>query len=310
MLVKHEGKDVKLPDFLIVGAAKSGTTSLHYYLKQHPQIFMPKVKELWFFSFMDNIPNIRHGHLAKMIVSKFDQYINYFQDANSSQIIGEACPGYLYTYESTIANIKKTYKEKYKDLKIIIILRNPAERAWSQFMMNRKSGEEPLDDFLEVLKPDIIRKRLNDGWSIGFDYVGFGMYCEQVRAFIKDFPETRIFLYDEFSWDSLKVVREIFTFIGVDPMFVLDTEKRHNISGKPRLVSLNRLIYGRYPLKKLLKSVIPYQVRARIRTAVDQRNIQRQEMPIALRSKLIDIYREEIIKLQDLLNKDLSSWLE
>src|SRR3990167_8952287 len=105
MRVTVRGMGVKLPDFLIVGAAKSGTTSLYYYLKQHPQIFMPRQKELRYFC-LAHIPPIE-SRKSKLLgpVWSLDGYISHFREAWDSQIMGEACPGYLYAYEDTIRNI-------------------------------------------------------------------------------------------------------------------------------------------------------------------------------------------------------------
>lgn len=308
MIVNYKGKDVKLPDFLIVGAAKSGTTSLHYYLKHHPDVFMPKVKETWFLTLMDN-QNVKSPiGLENSVVREVEDYIKCFSKAKDGQMIGEACPGYLYTYNNAIRNIKSLYGEKYKNIKIIIILRNPSERAWSHFMMHRENHVEHISDMSEALKPEIITQRVKNKFT--FDYIGFGMYYMQVKAFIEEFPETKIFLYDEFSKDSLKVTKEIFIFLGVDSGFVPDIEVRHNISGKTRFDSLNRFIHGKYPMKRFFKSLIPDQTRIWIREAVDRRNIQKQEMPIELRTKLAGLYRDDILKLQGLIKRDLSMWLE
>src|SRR3990172_9835933 len=152
MIVDYNGKLTKLPDFFVVGAARSGTTSLHYYLKQHPEIFMPEVKEIKFFRFLNTpIELIRmvKKKRALRLVYKFDDYIGHFEKALDTQMIGEANPGYLYVYKDTIKNIKVVYRENYKNLKIIIILRNPVDRAWSHFMFDRRSGREQIEDFRE-----------------------------------------------------------------------------------------------------------------------------------------------------------------
>ena len=312
MLISYKGKEVKLPDFLIVGAQKSGTTSLHYYLKQHPQIFMPKVKELWFFSFMDAPPEWVRERAQRGLptIIKLDDYISYFAKASDSQVMGEACPIYLYKYSDTIRNIKRVYREKHKDLKIIIILRNPAERALSHFMMNRRQGE-PLEDLMEAVKLEVIDRRLEENWSlVYYDYVGFGMYHEQVRAFMEEFPHAKVFLYDEFCVDALKVVREIFAFLGVDKGFTSDVGIRHNVSGDTRFGLLDRLVHAQYPLKRLLKLFVPHEMRQRLMHKVDEKNIQRKQMPDDIRKELIErYYKDNILKLQKLINRDLSSWL-
>ena len=118
MIINYKGKKAKLPDFLFVGAARSGTTTLYHHLMQNPQIFMPKVKQLWFFSFMDAPPEWVRERAQRGLptIIKLDDYISYFAKASDSQVMGEACPIYLYKYSDTIRNIKRVYREKHKDL--------------------------------------------------------------------------------------------------------------------------------------------------------------------------------------------------
>jgi hypothetical protein len=119
MDVRVQGKIVKLPDFLIVGAVRGGTTSLYNYLKQHPQIFMPKEKEPQFFAFSEKPTHYPHPP----IIWKFDDYVKLFENAEESQLIGEASLGYSLCYEETINNIKKyipewnhnEFKESYRE---------------------------------------------------------------------------------------------------------------------------------------------------------------------------------------------------
>ena len=311
MNIFYDGKEAKLPDFLIVGAAKSGTTSLHYYLRQHPQIFMPKLKELWFFCFLDaTVSYLKNLRWKDRVVSGFDDYIWHFRDANENLVIGEACPSYLYMYSTTIRNIKKVYLEKYKDLKIIIILRNPAERAWSHFMMQRRDNLEPLNDFREVLKPASLKHRLTEDMKLDFDYIGWGMYFEQVKAFIEEFRDVKVVLFEELSHDSVKTVKEIYRFLNVDIEFIPDMKIQYNISGNVRFRLLEDLFVKKYVLREVVKSLLPYDLRKKIRYKVQEKNVQRQQMPADIKVKLIEhYYYDDILRLQKLINRDLSSWI-
>lgn len=305
MIVNYNGKDVKLPDFLIVGAAKSGTTSLYYYLKQHPRIFLPKVKELCFFRFMDS------PKADKKFVSKFDDYAAYFKDAVAGQVAGEVCPFYMYSYADTIRNIKRGYGAKCKALKIMFILREPAERAWSHFMMNRKDGYEDSENLMDAVRPDVLAERLSGEHRAGYDYIGLGMYYEQVKAFMDEFPECRVFLYDELSSNGVKVVKEMFSFLGVDDGFSPNMEERYNISGIAKSSFLNRLVERQYPLKGIVRRIIPHEIRQKIKQSVSRRNIERQEMPGHVRQELTrKYYEDDIRKLEKLINWNLSAWVE
>ena len=315
MIVDYNGKLTNLPDFLIVGAAKSGTTSLHYYLKQHPEIFMPEVKEIALFRYL-NTPKEYISMVEKKwslkLVYKFDDYIKHFKKALDSQMIGEACPGYRYAYKDTIKNIKIIYRENYKNLKIIIILRNPADRAWSFFMMLRRDGQEPIEEFKEALKPEVYNKRLKDnkGFPVGIpNYIGVGRYYEQVDAYMREFKDVKIFLYDDLCTDAVKVVREIYNFLGVSEGVTPNIKKRYNISGVSKVKLLHTLVTHKYMMKDILKYFIPFKMRKKIRYAILEKIIQRKEIPQDIRKEVNkQFYENDIIKLQDLIRRDLSSW--
>lgn len=312
MLINHNGKDVKLPDFLIVGAAKSGTTSLHYYLKQHPQIFMPNVKELRFFSLMDTSPDSTHDWLKGSDgIFSIDKYLSYFKDAKDVQVIGESCPIYLYTYKDTIRNIKKVYGESHGSLKIILILRNPAEMAWSHFMMRRKNGAEPLEDFREYLKPDVVNRRLNNHRCSEVDYIGFGMYYEQVKSFMDEFADIKIFTYDDLCADGLEVTRAIFRFLEVDDGFIPEMETKYNVSGNVSSKLLGYLIIKKYLLKDFLKLIVPRGIRRKMRLKLETKIVDRKHIPDDIRQELIErYYKEDICKLGNLIGRELSTWLK
>jgi hypothetical protein len=120
-----------------VGAPRRGTTSLYFYLREHPQIFMPGIKEPHFFAFSGKPTYYKHNP----IVWKLKDYAGLFAAATEGQVLGEASPGYLYYHERAIENIKK-YVPAWEDLRIIMILRNPALRAFSHYLVLRLTDRE------------------------------------------------------------------------------------------------------------------------------------------------------------------------
>lgn len=313
MIIYHEGKNWRLPDFLIVGAAKSGTTSLHYYLKQHPQIFMPKVKELWFFAYRGEPPSCIPLWLKDewgLRFSDLSDYTRHFADAGENQIIGEISPIYLYRYEKTISNIKEVYEGKYKHLKIIMILRNPIERAWSHFVMNKRDGNEELDNFMEAIRDDVVRQRLKSLGIPSYDYCGMGLYLPGVKAYLNEFLKVKVILYDDLCADSIKVVKEVFGFLGVDDEFIPDTAKRYNISGEPKSKILDYLIAKRNPIKTALKCILPYHIRSKMKYLAFNYILKKRPMPEEVRQFLRNYYRDSIIALSQLIHRDLSEWLK
>lgn len=302
-----------LPNFLIVGAAKSGTTSLHNYLRQHPQIFMPEVKENFFFSFMGKHPNFISPDPLEPICCRLDDYIKIFEGAQEGQVAGEASPSYLYTYEATIKNLKKVYGQGLQKLRIIIILRNPIDRAWSQYFHFIKHGKEVIA-FDKAIHPDTIGSRLSDNWNIFYDYIGFGMYFHQVKAFWDNFSHVKIFFFEDLNRNCSKLIRSIFEFLDVEPSFQPKLSLRYNVSGVPKNHFIYKFLIQPNPLRNaisrtFIRRIISERSRYKIIEYLNAKDLKRPEMNRHTREYLANLYRDDLLKLQKLLNRDLSHWL-
>jgi hypothetical protein len=302
MIVELDGKKVKLPDFFIAGVSRSGSTSLYYALKQHPRLYFPRLKEPLFF----NGPYFSGHNVNKSVTCGIEEYIQLFSKAHD-QTIGEATVSYLYSYESVIPNMKKVYGNNYKNIKIIIMLRNPAERAFSHYKLIVRDAMEPLD-FEEAIKADVIEKRRDK--RLGYDYIGFGMYHKQVKAFIDNFPNVQVLIYEDYRDNNMDVIKKICQFLEVDDSFAPDLEVRYNVSGKVRIRWLyDYVFFKKSLLKDFLKPFIPYELELRIRHRFIEKNTRQWDMSPDTKKKLHSIYENAIYKLQGLLKKDLSFWL-
>jgi hypothetical protein len=302
VIIEINNEKVKLPDFIIAGVSRSGTTSLYHALIQHPKIFFPSIKEPFFF----NGPYFKNYNVHKSAISTIDEYVQLFSGA-SEEIIGEATTTYLYSFETVIANLKVIYGSEYKDIKIIIILRNPAERAFSQYKLLVRDALESLD-FEEAIKADVIERRREI--RIGYDYVGFGMYYQQVKAFLEHFSNVKVFIYEDFRNNNMKVIKEIFRFLKVDDAFTPKISLRYNVAGRVKLRWLHDFVFFKKSfIKDFLKPFIPYDLEMKIRHKIIEKNAHQWEMTPDTKKKLILIYKDDIYKLQGLLNKDLSIWL-
>ncbi len=137
MRIDYAGTSLSFPDFLIVGASRSGTSALYTYLSRHPRIYMPLEKEPMFFCRWNRPPlsDMRRpgGHLD-WVVSDLEDYVALFQPAREDQLLGEGSTWYLYEHDRVIANLQKLYGERHRALKIIILLRDPVARSWSQYV--------------------------------------------------------------------------------------------------------------------------------------------------------------------------------
>lgn len=314
MDVNYQGLRLRLPDFLVVGAARSGTTSLCALLAEHPRIFFPAEKEPMFFSVFGQEwqpIDFRTRKQADFIINDLDSYERLFARAGSGQLLGEGSTWYLYLYNETIQNIKKIYGSQASALRILAVLRDPVERAWSHYWLKRRNGEEELP-FEEAINPEVIQRRQEQSLLPGFDYLGFGRYYLQVKAYQESFEKTRIFLLEDLVREPAQTLAEVFRFLGLEPIRVINQLKRLNVAGAPKsefFHLLERLIYRPHPLKLSVKKLIPRRTRARWKSSLSRLLFQPEPLPTHLRERLRAIYQEDIWALSHLINRDLSPWL-
>lgn len=293
-----------LPNFLIIGAAKAGTTSLYAYLKQHPDIYMSEVKEPRFFApeVFTNYNNVaRDG--AKRVPFTPEEYEELFAGVKNETAIGEASTEYLY-FPGVAARIKKSLPEA----KLIAILRNPVERAFSAFCYQLRDDCEPLS-FEEALSAE--SQRIKEGYRPGWHYQQVGFYYDGIKRYLETFePEQiKIYLNEELIKDSVKVSQDIYQFLGVDDSFVPDITRK-NISGVPKNRFLHSIFTKENPLKSVIKPLLPEKMRQNIYQKVRKNNLtSKPTLAVETRKELEQLYRDDILKLQDLINTDLSSWL-
>lgn len=217
------------PDFLIVGAAKSGTSSLHYYLSEHPEIYLHKYKELNFWHLFGHEEDRAILRRYDYLPTSYVEYCELFSDSDQSQITGDISPSYLYYYNDTIFNIKQIHPE-WKKLKIIIILREPIDKIWShyKFVRNKKLDPDHLSlwDSLMLEESRIHDKNLLPDLF----YVANTRYTVQVKSYLNNFPNTLILLYDDLLQNTKGVLDKITDFLGVHRGTYVNIDKRYNAS--------------------------------------------------------------------------------
>lgn len=314
MIVTVDNQEVQLPDFFIVGAAKSATTSLYTYLRQHPQVYIPRQKELYFFAFAGETPTFKlaDGRYREPVGYNQTDYFHFYEKCPTGAIAGDTSTWYLYYHQPVIANLKKMYGSRAGELKIIMVLRNPIERAWSHYCMHQGQGLIDLP-FREVITSQWWADHAHEGYYPGYDYIGFGRYAHQVKTFLNAFPHVKIVLYEEVNRDSTQVVNDMFQFLGLKPLEQLQTKKRLNVSGAPRsslAALIGRLIYRPYLLKKITRGILPASWRYQVKTHLSRFLFKGQTLTQEDRQILIDIFKNDILELQKLLNRDLSHWLK
>ena len=299
----------KLPNFLIVGAAKSGTSSLHNYLNQHPEIFMPSynkegvnVKEPQFFVKERVQERLHFG------IWDWKSYTELFANVKEQKCIGEASVFYLYYSKESIKNIKKYLGS---DVKIIMILRNPVDRAYSAFKHVSK-GLKENSTFENSLSIEEERFSNNSTITPMIRYKDMGLYYRMVKDYISNFNNVHIILYDDFLKNTALQLRKTYRFLGVDESIIVDHSVKYNLSGLQwNNKYIKSIILGENFVKKILRNFIKGKSKQFIWYLLSI-FYKRKKPAMHKKTKkyLLDFYTEDIIKLSKIIKRDLSVWLK
>ncbi|MBD2577469.1 sulfotransferase [Oscillatoria sp. FACHB-1406] len=295
-----------LPNFLIIGVQKSGTTSIYNYLKQHPQIYMSPVKETNFLSRdWEKNPATKSQSVAPKIDS-FKKYCELFDEVKDEIAIGEASPNYLFHYDISIPLIQRYVPEA----KLIAILRDPTERAHSDYLMHiRDAIDTQRRNLLDQIK-----------YSSHTSYtLRKGFYGQQLQHFYDRFDrqKIRVYLYDDLRVDAEKFMQEIYRFLEVDDNYCPDVSRRSQVAKIPKNQTINRILKKQNPLRttvsSILKAFMPVEMRQTIRSSLIELNSDEKSIVKITpeeREALVEFYRHDILQLQDLIDRDLSAWLK
>lgn len=297
-----------LPNFLLIGAAKSGTTSLHAYLSQHPNVFMSEPKEPHFMALGEGIMASVHGPTTTMKSRAVDTRAAYealFDGSTGARAIGEASVSSL-AYDTACARIR----HYCPDATLLVVLRQPADQMHSCFSFNRWLLREPLTSLPQALRDESRRREL--GWLFSLQYTRVSNYQAQLQVYYDTFPREQIhvFLYDDLVADAARFMRDVYGAIGVDPSFRPALDKRANITKTPRNTALHWLATQPNALRAAAKRALPRPLRAWIGGLIGKYNHTRPEpFDPALRAELTELHRPNILRLQEMIGRDLSHWL-
>lgn len=303
-------KTKRLPDFLVIGAGKSGTTSLHHYLAQHPDIFMAR-KEPSYFA-IKHLEIINDPSDKEMMnyypngVHTLDKYYDLFADAQVGQKIGEISPIYLNS-EMAAKEIKSTIP----DAKLIAILRHPAERLFSRYLHLASEDRAPELDL--IFDKESLWHTRNDLVKEGYYGKNLSMYLELFKS-----NNLKVVLYDDYRKDPNGVIASIYDFIGVDHAFQTDISIKHNQSGFAKNKVLNKLLGKKGLANTIVKSISPaiYQklksnpIVYKSLTNLRNKNTYKPKLSLELKKDITErLYLDDIKKLEEILKRDLKSWL-
>lgn len=291
---------MRLPNFLCVGAQKAGTTSLHAILEQHPDVYLPTIKETKFFQ----------------DASKYDKGIAYycseFFGAWAGQIaVGEIDPEYMYFDYVP----KRIYEHLGNKIKLIFMLRNPVDRAYSHYWMSVRRGYE-TEAFEKAVEMERDRISVNEFYKNHFSYIHRGMYATQIMRFLRWFPLENMFFVvfeDDFLVDRPKTMKRMLQFLGVREDVHLRLDVHQNPATIPRSAIVRDLVYKRSLIKRVGRVFVPTRsLRARFLGWLDMWNQKVFEQPPVdedLRKHLIDeCFADEICMLEQIIGRSLRIW--
>ena len=274
-----------LPNFLIIGAAKAGTTSLYEHFRAHPEIFMPRLKEARFFC------HDGRDNRVKFPVQTLEEYAALFEEAGDEKAIGEATPHYL-TFPEAAGRIRALLPEA----KLIASLRNPVDRSYSIYQMNQRNlAVNAGVPYARAMETD---RNLQESYSA------------HLERFFALFPreQIRIILLEDLEAKPRATLAGLFEFLGVDPGFTPDLSRVANPGGTPRVKLLHDLLTHR-KLIAASRKLVPEAMVAPLK-ALRTRNLRKSALPGADRRAATAFFRDDILRTQDLIGRDLSHWLQ
>lgn len=295
---------MRKPDFFIVGAAKCGTTALYEYLSQHPDIFMSAEKEPAYFC--TDLNPLRRSE---------EEYLQLFSDAASQKRIGEASSSYLYSKQAAIE-----IKNFCPASRIIVMLRNPVDMLHARHAQMYYHCIEDIEDFGEALAAEQDRKEgrrpARPEHSIQhLFYRETAKYTDQINRYLDLFPADRVkvIIFDDFKSETARVYRDVCQFLDVDPTFQ-PTFRVVNENRKIRNRFLQELLEVPGPaLRRIGRPLTPRWLRHKVMNELRQINSTtepRKPLDVDLRRALQAELRPEVMRLSQLLNRDLSHWCD
>ncbi|MFB6226508.1 MAG: sulfotransferase [Candidatus Paceibacteria bacterium] len=290
-------KKKKKPNFLIPDASRSGTTTLHFYLKQHPDIFMPKKKELRFF---DRNENYKKG---------ISYYKNKFKKHDKEKAIGESSPPYFYKGISFDKNRNYRWNiqddppqrihDKLPNVKLIFTLRNPITRSYSQYWKNLRQGREKKYSFKKAIKEEYTGNRSPENSPMCWIYKN--SYATHLKKWYSIFEEeqVKIIIFEKWINNTKSTLKEICNFLEVDSEFEFnEIDKKKNKAKTPRSIKINDW-YHEYFKNSFLGRIIK---KINLRPGYPKMNKK-------TKSYATKIFKPKIKKLEEIIDKDLSSWI-
>jgi Sulfotransferase domain len=278
-------------------------------LRAHPDAFVCQPKEPHYFAFAGQSMAFcgpgDEATINRAARTKRDDFLALFPEHGSTPYtaLGDGSVSSLYYHEHAIPAIR----EINPAMRIVMVLRDPVDRAYSSYQYLRVRGFEPVDDFMRAVALEDDRREA--GWHHLWHYTGMSYYAESVGHYLSNFDREQIgvWFYDDLTARPEACVHEIYAFLGLDPSRVEASLPRVNVSGQPRRRSAQTLIAwaGRHEAVRAgLKRLVPFRVRERVRAA----NLRPTAVSPQDRAELIRQFAPDVDKLSDILDKRVPGW--
>jgi hypothetical protein len=290
-----------LPNFIIIGAAKAGTTALYWYLAEHPAVFMSRVKETNYFAYgVDESGRPLYGNpeVHRFPVKTLAEYEALFAGAGAAAAIGEASPLYLEAPQAA-----GRIHALLPGARIICSLRQPVDRAYSDYQMYLRRRGLRLDPARD-LTPTSAWARADSHW------MQIGRYHEQLARYFDAFPRDQIHvsLFDDLKRDALETTRSVYRFVGVDATHRPDFGAPHAVGGMPASRLLEKF-FSNSAIRSAVEPLVPMRAAHWVRK-LRSRNLRRAPaLPTELRRELTRHFRDDIARTSELIGRDLQPWL-
>lgn len=290
-----------LPNFLVIGVAKAGTTALHWYLAEHPSIFMSRAKDPSYFAYgLDERGELLWGNpeIHEFPVKSQREYEEIFERAQNAPAIGEASTMYFECPQAA-GRIRSLIPEA----RIVCCLRHPVDRAYSDYQMYLRSVGRRLDAGRDLSATSAWVRRDSHWMQISQYHGHLKRYYD---VFARE--QIHILLFEDLRKNPLGLLQDLYRFLGVEPGFVPDLETPHNVGGMPVNPLLEGVLTSQL-IRTVVKPWVPRQAANWVRRLRTRNMRPAPPLPLELRRQLTDSFREDITQTSALIGRDLTHWL-
>lgn len=297
----------RYPDFFIIGAAKAGSTALWQALRHHPSLHFASIKEPNYFAYKDGGDNFvcpSAKALRKHWITNRHAYLRSNSVFPAGAKVGEASVSYL-----ALPAVAREIATVAPRAKMIAILRNPVDRAFSHFLFYRQMGWEPIEEFDLAL--NAASERIAGGWRHTYDYLASGMYGRQLEEWHRVFRRDQILIvfYEDWVQQPLETLRAICQYLDVEYHDLPIT--RHNITVGIWSPGLQRLLTSNNYAVRMGSKLLPSVARNKFGSLIQRINKRpKPALSVSMRARLIDHFFEDVRRLEVITGRQLSSWTD